>query len=699
MFDRADGRLVFTALSRRVEAALGAATGGRWGCRRAVPRIDGSLYFELVRGGNSCRLDWLGPGRLELSIPEDSGPVVEVVGRTLAELLSSDDFFLLRHHNQDIQSLRFDDDVVDLLLAGRFEPGRTSWFGYRFVDSFQEASEAFYVTFHGPRGPVVFRIRSAAAADPSGGERVFANHLFEIRLLDDRRDPGSRRLLSHQVERFLGFLLNRAVHPRMVLEDQASGARSGPGEMPDVPFDGSGDAGFDRGSVSTSQWGSPRQWYQFFSDFEIERSNLCSLTFSDPVRRITHGEPECMNIEPRVSGGTVMYANLPWSPEGREETSGSGEIFTRLGEEDLVLGGMQKLEQALAAATSDRDALMVCVNDTCLPKIIGDDVRSAAARFQRSSGLPVCYLNTDLGSPSASFVNLVEQVRQRVGPVPDSAGGKGLNLIGFHPGRGRDEILAELEQSSIPVNVCLMPEFGVRSLEKYREGAVGVVYPYSLWVDLAENVLKDFQVPRKVLPAPYGVRRTREWFRAVAEALDIPGAYASWESRWLEPALGHWSPLLEEAGRYDLAVVVEEESLSRLVDSGRHYGFELLPLLEDMGFGLHVLVKQRAAGASLDAGVLTGALQGPERHTFTGFTSQAELEDLLREGSFSAVYSEVFFDTRITRAGKAAFNLSMIEMGLRGAIRSLQRLLNVCAWPFYRRYRRYLMAESEPERG
>jgi hypothetical protein len=36
----------------------------------------------------------------------------------------------------------------------------------------------------------------------------------------------------------------------------------------------------------------------------------------------------------------------------------------------------------------------------------------------------------------------------------------------------------------------------------------------------------------------------------------------------------------------------------------------------------------------------------------------------------------------------------MFEMGLRGALRSLERLLNVCRWPFYRRYGRHLAAES-----
>ena len=75
-----------------------------------------------------------------------------------------------------------------------------------------------------------------------------------------------------------------------------------------------------------------------------------------------------------------------------------------------------------------------------------------------------------------------------------------------------------------------------------------------------------------------------------------------------------------------------------------------------------------------------------DRGPLKGFKTPAELERLLGEGAFDAVYSEYFFDERLSRAGKARFSLSVFEPGLRGAIASLERLLAAGRWKFYRRY-------------
>jgi hypothetical protein len=64
------------------------------------------------------------------------------------------------------------------------------------------------------------------------------------------------------------------------------------------------------------------------------------------------------------------------------------------------------------------------------------------------------------------------------------------------------------------------------------------------------------------------------------------------------------------------------------------------------------------------------------------------LRKLLVEGAFDAVYSEYFYDSRLTRSGKAEFSLLDLEMGVEGCLRSLQRLGNICHWPFYERYGR-----------
>lgn len=672
-FDPTNGRLVLNSLQKRMDASLKQATDGQSGCIRAIPRVDGTLYFELSSPHGPKRLDWIGmkgeenDWMLALTPPDDDDQIVEVASRLLAEILDDDAYRLVFFYNRDLSVLRFDDGVVDVLLAGRFFPGGTSWFGYVFQDVFQEEGNRFRLSFLGPGGPVSFEVQPAVP--PFDEDKLIVrNHLFKLYLVEDSRIEDLRGQVVHQVERFVGFLLSRAVHPGMrpVL---ASGEHSSSGQEP----------------VSTTRWGNPHQWYQFFSDFEIGRSNICSFQFMDPISWVTHGEIECRFVEPDLRTQMVTYTNLPWEQERPVGLPGNMSVYTNLNEQDAVLGGMTKLDDALGKACANPLASFVCINNTCLPKIIGDDVTSAMSRFSKKCSVPILSLNTDLDSPDSVFSDLIRQVRKNVAQS-DVEERAGLNLIGFPPNRGRREILEALGDMSIQVNACVLPDVGIRLFEQYLKGKIGIVYPYGTWVAIVEKVLSDLEVEWKVLPAPYGVQRTLEWFQAVGASVGATEAYESWKQA-RAGLLDEWHSLTREASSHSLAFVVDETTQKRLVEPTELYGFEILPLLEEMGFGLHVLVRTQG---EVDKEPVLSVMKHPERVTFSPFTNSRELGQLLKNGPFEAVYSEVFFDTRIIEAGKAQFNLSMIEMGLRGAARSLKRLCTVCRWPFYSRYQAYM---------
>jgi hypothetical protein len=124
-----------------------------------------------------------------------------------------------------------------------------------------------------------------------------------------------------------------------------------------------------------------------------------------------------------------------------------------------------------------------------------------------------------------------------------------------------------------------------------------------------------------------------------------------------------------------LAFVVEPAQIARLTDPGRFWGVPAVAFLRELGFGVDVLVYESGP---------------PLRPPLSGFRTPEDLAQELRDGRFSAVYSEYFFDRRLVAAGKAQFSLSCFEMGLGGAVRTCRRLEGLCRWPFYRRYAAYL---------
>jgi len=311
-------------------------------------------------------------------------------------------------------------------------------------------------------------------------------------------------------------------------------------------------------------------------------------------------------------------------------------------------------------------------------------------RFQKKCSVPIICLSNDLSSPDMTFEDLVIQAMDRF-CVPDEAAQKlGVNLVGFPP--GRDEILSDLAKLSIPVNTCLLPEIGTEIFQKYQRAELSIVYPFQAWVSIMKTALSDSGVAHKVVGAPYGFSKTLEWFRTVANAMGREANLEDFESQRLRGFKADWERLTKEADAYGLAFVISPETCEHLISAQRHYGFELLSLLKEMGFRLHVMQKVESPDDPLLLSKMRDSLADSDRHVFSGFSNETQLASLLAGDKISAIYSEISFDERILKAGKAQFHLGMLEMGFDGALRSLDRLLRLCKSPFYRRYAKYLMA-------
>lgn len=113
----------------------------------------------------------------------------------------------------------------------------------------------------------------------------------------------------------------------------------------------------------------------------------------------------------------------------------------------------------------------------------------------------------------------------------------------------------------------------------------------------------------------------------------------------------------------------------------------MLPLVEEMGFGVDLLLFEGEGAAQAPAGhdPSAGGTRRVDR-----FRTPEELAVLLRAAEAPAFFSELSFDRRLSRSGEGRFSLAELAMGLPGALRTLERLLAVCRTTFYGRYASYL---------
>ena len=117
----------------------------------------------------------------------------------------------------------------------------------------------------------------------------------------------------------------------------------------------------------------------------------------------------------------------------------------------------------------------------------------------------------------------------------------------------------------------------------------------------------------------------------------------------------------------------------------------MIALLEEMGFGIDILVRVSDPVVAKEAALgIRKMFREPKRHSVLAFDSFAFMRKRLKESSARAFLSYHFYDWRLSEAGKSSFSIQHFEVGVPGAVRTLERLLRVCRTGFFPRYGKYL---------
>jgi hypothetical protein len=221
------------------------------------------------------------------------------------------------------------------------------------------------------------------------------------------------------------------------------------------------------------------------------------------------------------------------------------------------------------------------------------------------------------------------------------------------------------------------------------DAGVLVFRPSTYHQPLYDRVFAGVDRVRVTPDAPWGVEATAAWVRAIAAATDradeAEGALAG-RLAAMAPA---WDRLRAEVASRAAAFVIDPSESARLLDPHSMTGLPVAPLVAAMGFETRVLVYAGHAAAFRDCRDRVAAALGPAVKV-AGFATQEELAAGLLEPVPAIVYSEFFYDRRLTRLGLHGFSSRDFEMGLDGAVRSLRRLARLAASPFYRAYARHM---------
>ena len=431
-------------------------------------------------------------------------------------------------------------------------------------------------------------------------------------------------------------------------------------------------------------------WRNFFADQDFEVLLGVPECLPHGTVTIEYTDLECYYARPKLS--FRKWSFLDW-PEEEVEGMASlkradAHIVTELEERDMILGAGERadalVEEARRIAASGK---FLVFTHLCTPIVMGEDFQGLARRCRAELGGQTVSWSQKDRDENDNFGEYFRSLMSRPGYFDAHSSPETINLFYFPKGCREEELRPFLEGIGLKINVCIFPDVDFPSIENLPRAVWQIFCERSSYPTKIQEILAQYPRPVARVGAPYGLEGTRECLRSIAAAT---GKTKQFEAAWrkkLDALLPSWEKMNKEAARWRLAFVVSEATLPRLLELRHGHGAPLATMVKEMGFGIDLLYYDIHGESPKLPEKLRGA-------RVTVFRAPWELEQVLAKGNFQAVYSDVFFDWRISRAGKARFSSRDFEMGLAGAQRTFQRLLAICRLPFYRRYAKYLAGVS-----
>jgi hypothetical protein len=471
---------------------------------------------------------------------------------------------------------------------------------------------------------------------------------------------------------------------------------------------GGGPAGHEMRSAA-SLWGSSILGDQFLAENMREGSGVqmnCDMVL------IAHAEFECNFVRadlPHYRSYKFNEACWPESPfpyvsrgPGRCPSTRRRprvcSVFTDIHERDAVMGGCEKLENALAMAAEDPEHAMCYINTACVPTIIGDDIEGPVALYKSRCDRPLLSHVTGGSSDLDNAREIMQQRASKPGFLKTKKRSNAINLVGYTEEDRFDDTRDRLRELGIDINVDILPLFSPDDIDTYMKARVQVLRPDAYFRDIYKDFFEKLPIATLAIEAPYGPRRSRAWLKALAAAVNSENELGSLWRAWWSPLDRQWGSMQRQAEKYTLAFVLRLPQLQRFVDPWMTRSVPIMQAIEEMGFNMALL----AGAGDKDSSVV---LEEAERifakahvrppAVIRVFHDTRELSDLLNEGGFHAVYSEFAFDRRLVEAGLNRFSYKTFSMGVSGAVKTFQRLLAICSLPFYRRYKKYFMNDGK----
>jgi len=677
-------------------------------CRYIMPSMQGDLLLSFSLEGTENRFLWRSD-----TLPYEGPAVSVLMGRpfifpenygvkerlhflhdfaTALSKAGPEAIQALDRRNRDISGVPRCAEGLRQLAARYLQIGRPFWGEYVLAGLEDGGGEnsLFIFRFASPQYKLALAFRPDTHALP-GVDALADTPLGLLFIYEDERTEEERRKLSQQPERGLAWLLASGIHadmhwtaPLPPLDKEDSGDEPGPGqslqeiEQPPQSFS-------DRLFQAWDLWAGRED--DFFANWGNDDLFYLSLLHSPGVVHIAHGGRECPAGTPQFFDPFEHRSPSPFRLSMHPGMI-NGFSFSDVDDKSTIFGGEVRLREILDQH-ADKNDEMLLVTHHCEYLYTGDRAREICEKHPLACSGRMRYLLP----PMPQFVRATHELNWWDGVIENIPEVKekqphSINLVGLASAGDPCgvELANLLNEAGIEVSNFFYPTIDTAKVQNFGAAQLCVMRP---WAPV-RRVIGELLIERgyKLIdpPAPYGVEGTARWIAALSAALNLSDNTNGSLNGIISEKSHRLEALHSEASAYRLAFVMRGEFVKDLTRPEFFFGLDPLALLHEFGFQTEIF--------SLGKAQELAELALPSSVTVTELDAKADIVDVLKASDCKLVYSDRERNALIAAAGKTAFSINDIHMGLNGAEKTLRLLLTKARMDFYSRYGAYLTGRS-----
>ncbi len=542
------------------------------------------------------------------------------------------------------------------------QPGSTRYFDY-ILTRIHEYEGFLNIEWTGLEAVVSLRISLTELLEE---EPLHSWGSIALVSMEDERDDAWRGRVEHRVEDFTGYVLSRNLPPEFSIKFENQDPPAGY-----IPAD------FE---------------IDFFETASYDTSSFYPMVFSTggDVATVGSCDRECLNMfsflaYPKERGSL----RNPWGVRASEDLFDHLHSV-HLSTQSAIMGDNDGLDTCLAnVKESESPPGLVIFIDSCTSRLIGQDLVGPVQRFKSKSDIPIVHYETYLPERQelATFKKFWSDVFPQLAITQKTPDSSKIALLGFPP-ESLFEIRKLFGKMDLQIHSCLYPTLSIRDLKAFPECGVFLLNDWEFIQRIFHPALDTFQQTTASLPLPFGIQGSEKFYEHVAE---ITGRKFVGDPEIVDAAKRNFenerSVLKNESVAFFLRY---KEAQFHLSDRGR-FGLPLVDFMHEIGLRVKLyLFLETDANEPDERWVRSVGLDPENGDTVRCYGHWREMIDLLNSNDFRFVYTEVFRDQRVTKAGKIPLTFHHLQPGFSGAVRTARLLKLMIRSDFYKRYNSYL---------